>query len=412
MALQIVIAVFMTPYILKHITKEEYGTYSIALGSIEFFSMFNFGFGGALGILVSRNSKDLSLVSIQGSVVQAFQFFLGVSGLLIGVFFQDWLIETMNIIPKERESFEIVILLFSLGFFFTMINQVYSTILVSYRQIHIDNKIGIFTNIFSIILIVFFLESDWGIIGLSMSLLLTQVATFTISLLRVRTSFSEIRINPFNLDWSCFRKLYEIGLWIFLGSFSIFIIEKFDQFVVAKLLTFEMVTIFVISSKIFEISKKFISMLSNNFRPYYGKFIEEGHHELAKESFHAVRRVSIILSIVVACIITLCNSYFIDIWVGSDYYAGDGANLFLGLNLIYNSWKLPNRAYLTANLIVKEQSIFGIAEGGLNVFVSLLLGFEYGLIGILAGTFLSGFVIQLFFYGYLLNKHRLEFYSD
>jgi O-antigen/teichoic acid export membrane protein len=412
MFLQMAVAIFLTPYILKFINKEEYGAYSLALSSIQFLALFNFGFGGALGILVSRNNKNFDLVSSYSSIVQSFQILLGIIGFLFGIYVAINFNDFLNFESKNDYSLKIVLIVFSFSFFLTMINQVYSTLLVSYRQIALDNKIGIFTSLFGSILIIVFLQLGSGVIGLSLSLLITQFLTFIISYIRVKKSLPELKIKYFGIDKKDFRDLYKVGLWIFIGSISIFLIEKFDQIVVAKILSFEMVSILVITSKTFELARKLIFTITNNFRPYFGKLLEEKNDILAKSYFISLRQITVVLSIVVASLLVLVNPYFIDIWVSSEFYGGDYVTLFLGLNLVYHSWKLPSRAFLSSHLIVKEQSVFGIVEGIINVITSVVLAKIYGLVGIVAGTFFSGFFLQIIFYGYLLNKKKLESFKE
>ena len=408
MLVQMGIALFLTPYILKFVDKEQYGAYSLALSSIQFLTLFNFGFGGALGILVARNTKNKELVSSYSSIVQTFQLFLGAVGVLFGIYaglnFSDY----FEIQAQNDESLKVVMIIFSISFFVTMMNQVYSTLLVSYRQIALDNKIGIFTNLLGSASIIAFLEFGTGVIGLSLSLLLAQILTFVISYIRVKRSLPDIHVQMFRIRMKDLKELYKVGLWIFVGSMSVFLIEKFDQIVVGKIISLEMVSILVVTSKTFELARKLIFTITNNFRPYFGKLLEDKQDDLAKSYYHALRQLTVAISIVVASILILINPYFVDVWVESDFYGGDYVTLFLGLNLIYHAWKLPSRAFLSAHLIVKEQSLFGIVECTINVLASIALGKKYGILGVVAGTFLSGFVLQMIFYGYLLNIKKLE----
>ena len=408
MIAQMGIALFLTPYILRFVDKEQYGAYSLALSSIQFLALFNFGFGGALSVLVARNTKNKQLVSSYSSIVQTFQLFLGAVGVLFGIYtglnFSDY----FEIQAQNDESLRVVMIIFSISFFVTMINQVYSTLLVSYRQIALDNKIGIFTNLLGSASIVAFLQFGTGVIGLSLSLLLTQILTLVISYIRVKRSLPDIHVQMFKVKMKDLKELNRVGLWIFVGSMSVFLIEKFDQIVVGKIISLEMVSILVVTSKTFELARKLIFTITNNFRPYFGKLLEDKQDDLAKSYYIALRQLTVAISIVAASILILINPYFVEVWVELDFYGGDFVTLFLGLNLIYHAWKLPSRAFLSSHLIVKEQSMFGIVEGTINVLASIAMGKVYGLLGVVAGTFLSGFVLQMIFYGYLLNKKKLE----
>ena len=168
----------------------------------------------------------------------------------------------------------------------------------------------------------------------------------------------------------------------------------------------------MITSKLFVLSKNILFVVTNNFRPYFSTLIGNSENTKAYKIYKNLRHFSTISAIFFSSIILFINELFVFNWVGSDLYGGMMLSFVLAINLIYNCWKLPSRAFLTSNLIVKEQSLIGIIEGFSNVILSLYLGKHFGLIGIISGTFISGFVIQSIFYGILLNRNNLESWNS
>lgn len=406
--LQIGIAIFLTPFILSYITKEEYGAYSLVQSTIVLLGLVDFGFSGALNVLASRNTNNPELVSIYSSITASFQFLLGGLGLLLGVFLSKYFTMFFDIKTAAPLEISVVVLLFALGFFFRMLAQVYASLLRAYRQIHIDNAIGILSTIIDAALIVLFLISGTGLIGLAATALISQFLIAGLSIYRVKRFLPDIRINYFKIEKRQLKELFQLGIWFFIGSLSVLFIEQFDQLLTGSLISIETVTVLVITAKLFELSRKLIYTLSNNFRPYFGKLIEEQKTVEAYKYYRLLRQWSLLAAIFVASIIFYVNEVFVSIWVGANFYGGHLLSMVLAINLLYYCWKLPSRAFLSANLMLKEQSIAGIFEGFFNVLLSYYLGIIYGVIGILAGTFLSGFFIQLFFYGYLLHLKALE----
>lgn len=409
--LQIAIAIFLTPFILKFITKAEYGSYSLAQSSILLLSLINFGFGGALNVFAARNNEDNKLVSNYASITATFQILLGILGLVLGIvlsfYFTDW----FNIELKNNLQIQAVVIIFSLGFFVTMVSQTYTSLLTAYRQIHIDNIIGIFTMVLNSLLVVVFLYFGVGILGMAIAVLFTQTVSTFLSIYRVKKYLPNLNVKYFRVDKYRFKEMFQLGIWFFVGSISTIIIEKFDQILTGKLVGIETVAILIITAKLFELVRVLIYSISNNFRPYLGKMVGEGEILKAYNYFVLLRKISIVSSVFLACIIIYINKVFVEFWVGLEYYGGDILTIALGFNLIYYSWKLPNRAFLTSNLVIREQSSYGIIEGAINLFSSYFLGLKYGLLGIISGTFISGFIFQLFIYGILLHKKDLEIWG-
>lgn len=365
-----------------------------------------------MNVFASRNTDDVALVSKYASITATFQILLGILGLILGVllsynFVDLFKIETINILQIRW-----VIILLSVSFFITMISQTYTSLLTAYRKIHIDNLIGIITIIINSLLIILFLNYGIGITGMAISILITQCLSTGFSILRVHKYLPDLKINYFKIDLVHFNELFKLGIWFFIGSISVLLIEKFDQILTGKLINIETVAILIITAKLFELVRGLIYSISNNFRPYISKMVGAGEVAKAYKYYVILRKVSILASTLSACIIIYANKAFIEIWVGPSFFGGDLLTIALGFNLIYYCWKLPARVFLTSNLVVKEQSLYGIIEGFINILVSYFLGVHFGLIGIIGGTFISGFLFQLIIYGVLLNNKGLETWSS
>jgi O-antigen/teichoic acid export membrane protein len=79
-------------------------------------------------------------------------------------------------------------------------------------------------------------------------------------------------------------------------------------------------------------------------------------------------------------------------------------------------WVMPNRAVLSANLVVKPQTLARLCEGALNLGLSLLLGKLWGLFGVLVATAISGLLSSMWLLPWLTARmfHRpfLQFIRD
>ena len=91
------------------------------------------------------------------------------------------------------------------------------------------------------------------------------------------------------------------------------------------------------------------------------------------------------------------NGIFVPWWVGSQNYGGIWLDLALAMNLIVHAWVLPNRAILSAGLIVRPQTISRIIEGGLNFGLAVLLGIHFGLLGIVISTAIAGIITSCWY---------------
>lgn len=110
--------------------------------------------------------------------------------------------------------------------------------------------------------------------------------------------------------------------------------------------------------------------------------------------------------IVLLCLYHLTNP-FITIWLGEKYCL---SNTFLLLYIILNSISMTR---ITVDYYLYAYGLFKdiwapLAEAGLNVGCSILLGYFWGLNGIIVGIFISQFIIISLWKPYFLFKEGLQ----
>jgi O-antigen/teichoic acid export membrane protein len=197
-------------------------------------------------------------------------------------------------------------------------------------------------------------------------------------------------------------------MWFAVGGVSIIMIERFDNIMTGFVLSSTAITILVITRKLFDISKSFIFQLNNNFRPYFGKMIAQAENKILIQKFNNLSVISVCLASFVGGGIVILNEFFIDLWVGKDKYGGGLLSLLLFFNLVFHSWKITYRAFLSSNLVAKELAISSFIEGVFNVILAYFLALRYGLLGIVASTFISGFIVNSFVFVLINNKYKFE----
>ena len=410
--LSIFIGLFLTPFILDFVSKEEFGSFSLAQSTILLLGLINFGFVGALDVLAAREINLKENISSYASITATVQLFIGILGCLVGFiisfYFQEW----FDINTNNKFDIQLIVILLSFSFLFTIFGSTYSSLMIAFKEIHLNNYLSITSTIINAIIIYVLLINECGILSLAISVFCCQFIKALYCFYRVKTKYKFVKVTLLRYDKKNFKKLFKIGIWFFIGSISVLLIEKFDSLLTGKLIDVETIAVLVITSKLFILSKNLLFVITNNFRPYFSTLLGNSENTKAYNFYKYLRHFSTVSAILLASIIIFINEFFVFNWVGLDLYGGMTLSFVLAINLIYNCWKLPSRAFLTSNLIVKEQSLIGIVEGFINVTLSMYLGKQFGLIGIISGTFISGFLIQSIFYGILLNRNNLETWNN
>ena len=99
--------------------------------------------------------------------------------------------------------------------------------------------------------------------------------------------------------------------------------------------------------------------------------------------------------------------YFIKIWLGDRYLFSDGVVFCLVLNFWQTGMRNAPAIFKSASGIFYEDRFVPIIESIVNIVVSVILTFKFGIIGIFIGTFISS--LCLFFYSYPFLVYKKVF---
>ena len=406
--LTLIASIFVTRYIFNFFDNSQYGIFILIVETIAVFEILDFGFSGGMLSFLSRETNNYTRINKIVSTLFYCQLALSLIAFLSA--FLIYINPSFLFPDSEIEvlSLKNGILLASFSLFFTMINKSISQVIYSRRKITKDNLIKIFSLSTRLALIFGLLHIYKSIEFLIMVLLITQLVNFICSIYLVKNLEPNIKFDIKNFDLKVLREVWNVSSWFAIGGLSIILIERFDNIMTGMLLSTASITILVITRKLFDISKSFIFQLNNNYRPYFGKMLGEKKHNIAMIKFRNLSTISVLSATIIGSGIIIINEFFIDLWVGEGKFGGIFLSLILFFNLAFHAWKITYRAFLSSNLIAKELAISSLLEGLLNLILAYILGINFGLIGIVSSTFISGFIVNSFIFLFINNKYNFE----
>jgi O-antigen/teichoic acid export membrane protein len=191
-------------------------------------------------------------------------------------------------------------------------------------------------------------------------------------------------------SWNLLRSMGRLGIWFSLGALAGIIIENLDRTVAARIISLESVTTLSLTGRVYLLSAGLLAQITNTARPALGQLVGQKDLPSLMAAYRRLFALSTGGALVLGLSLWAGNGSFVSWWVGKQHYGGWALDLALALNLIAHSWVLPNRAVLSANLIVRPQTTSRIVEGALNLGLSVLLARRFGLLGIMISTSIAG----------------------
>lgn len=388
----ILTGIFLTPFTLDFLDREEYAIFIIASDLLIWLSLIDLGISSGLAVQAAQLSGKPDQYRLNTLVSTAFfaQLVVVVALLIVGSILSFSFPYLFSIRPDLQIDATLVMLLLVLSQAIAMGSRTFSALLVANQQIHIDNLIKLALVAVRTALTVILLVTGWGLFSIVIANLIATCVTSTMAVVRTfRLSFAP-HLAWRLFSWEIFRGISNLGIWFTIGGLAGILILNLDRIVAAQIISLESVVILSLSGRLFLLTDGFLQQITNTSRPMLGQLLGEG--ELAK-TLDAYRQIFLLsngLALVAAASLWASNQSFIIRWVGAVNYGGPWLDIAFAVNLLVNVWILPNRALLSSNLVVKPQALSRIAEGFLNVGLSIFLAQQLGLIGVVIATALAG----------------------
>lgn len=181
--------------------------------------------------------------------------------------------------------------------------------------------------------------------------------------------------------------------WHKIGGIVVF---NTDLILISKLVSIEVVGIYANYQLIIQMLRSFVNILINVIKPKIGKYIALNSKKKIYKLFKKINIVFLLIGLIFSYCSYILLNYFISLWIGKEFILSTLTVQLICINIF---------VVLFRNIldVFKDGSGFfddiqsPILESGINLFFSIILGFKYGLNGIIVGTIISNISIILIY---------------
>ena len=405
-----VIAVFLTPFILNHITKSEYGFYILCIDLGAWMGFLQFGTSKTLGPMVSMNLKDSKIINDLFNSAFWFQLIISIIAVPLVYLLINYSMSADNSVINKNSY----MLIFSISIFFTIMLSILKEMIIASKKIYINNYSNIILQLMHAILIIVFLPKS-NMRGIFLIYFTFSIFQFLYFFSIMRRHFPELRIKLKYFSYKIFKTMTSNGLFFTASSIGSIMIFKYDKVFLSKNIGLEYVAKLLISIKLYILGEKIVSLIYNNIRPYISEYYGSNDIFKLKDINQIIHYSLYFLSSFIFWFIIVINESFVRMWVGDEYFIGQEISILFGMFFYFNSLTLGNRIVLVSTLsYVKFTNITFLALGILRVvylefFVSVndihLVAFSNILIVIIFGSFIQfALVIRLYNISFNINE--------
>lgn len=185
-----------------------------------------------------------------------------------------------------------------------------------------------------------------------------------------------------------------------------------DYIVIIMLTSLESVTLYTNYALLMSKSIMLVSTTFNGLMAGVGNLITQGNIVSIKQLFWEFNTILIIVATVFAIGLYYISSPFVGLWLGGEYILDNWIVLLLSINVFMAIMRLT-LIYFTNGYSLFKDTWAAYCEVSLNVILSFLLGFYWGIAGVMTATTISVSFIMIwkpyFFYREIF-KQRVWWY--
>jgi O-antigen/teichoic acid export membrane protein len=388
LAVNVVVGIFLSPFILHHLGDEAFGLWILIFSVTGYYGLFDLGIRSSIVRYVAKYSatgEQEELHRLVNTAILSYSAIGTVSMLitLIGTYYVDSIFR----IPPEFATTARWLLLMvgasvSLGFPL----GVFSGVLEGIQRFYFLYSVNIISTVLRALLIVVALRRGHGLLAVALitvSLpLLNQIvnAIAGFRLLRLRLGYGYVNRASLKLIASYSSTTFII---IIAGRLRF----KTDAMVIGTFVSAAAVTYFTIGSRLVDYCTETVHSMAQIFVPMSSQLDALGDLRRLRNIFVAGNRMCAMVTFPICAILAILGKSVIETWMGARYVSLSYPVLLI---LLFPSTLMLMQAASSRVLfgMGKHQTLAKVtlAEGIANLVLSIILVRKYGIIGDAIGT--------------------------
>jgi len=414
------IAIFYTPFMLRHLGQAEYGIYALMGSLVGFLGILELGFGNTVVRYIAEYRAQNDRIKESNLVAICLRIY-GVIGLIcliiggfiylnLGKIFSDGLTGT------EIDTAKIIFLLLILNLALSFPFNVFSSIISGYERFVLRNTITIARSIVLPCIMIPLLLLGYKAISIVVVQTILNIVAALINIGYVILVL-KVKVKLHYLDRSFVKELLNYSSYVFLGAIVNQIYWNTDQTILGIVANSAAISVYAIGNQMVGFYMALSASISTMFLPRATKMVvNNANNDELTGFFVRIARLQFIVLGLFLSGFYLYGREFITLWAGTQY-----ADSWLIAIILMASNTIPLVQQVGVSILQAKnkhrfRSIMYLFMAVANVFVSFPLAKLYGGIGSAIGTALAlvigNIMIINLYYHFKLKLNILHFFRQ
>ncbi len=401
----VLVALFLTPYIIRYIGLERFGIWSIIGVLTGYFGLLDFGIGTSFVKYLAEFHAKGEHKKISAIVNTGFVFYslLAVAVVVVVSFFMNPIVSFFKIPGALRGEAAFVLMVGVLLFCASNALSGFAAVQTGLQRMDISNKVSIFASTVNMLGTFYFLKNGYGLPGLMVNNVVTFCLTSIVNVFIALRLIPTLRFNPFLFDRDIFSRLFKFGYKLQISRFANLISFQNDKLLISYFLGVAPVTFYQIGSSLLTQVRQIPLLLISALVPAASEIEARKQKQYLVDLYLKGSKYLIFVAVPLMFLAMTDASLIISAWMGEGYRLAVVVIRVLALG--YLAATITGVASSIAMGVAKTEMDmkFGIFMATLNIILNIILVLRIGFIGILIGTSISLFTASAY---YLRMFHR------
>ncbi len=419
-ALNMIVGLAYTPFLIRSLGQAEYGLYSIIYNVISYLTVMDMGFGNSIIIYTSRyiNQGDKEKQDKLHGMFFMIYCIIGVIATFIGIilFFNVDILFGNSMTMEELSKARIMMLILTFNLAITFPLSIFGNIIAAHEKFIFGKSVKILQILLQPMIMIPLLLLGYKSIAMVVVITVVNIMCLLLnSFICIKNLHVKLKFKGF--DFSLLKEIFAYSFFIFLNQ----IIDKanwsLDQFLLGSISGTVTTAVYAVSSQLNNMYMNFSTAISNVMLPKITKMEDsKATNKEFTEVFVKTGRVQYILMALIITGFVLFGQVFINWWAGPGYENSYIIACILMIPITIPLIQNIGLSILQAKNLYKYRTFIFLGIAILNIAISIPLIKIYDGIGAAIGTAVSlllgqGLILNIYYHK-KVGINMIEFWKN
>ena len=419
-ALNMIVGVVYTPFLIRMLGQSEYGLYSIIYSVMSYLTIMDMGFGNAIVIYTSRyiNQGDKEKQDKLHGMFFAIYCVIGVIATIIGLilFFNVNNLFESTMTDTELSEAKVMMLILTFNLAITFPLSIFGNILTAHEKFIVSKVIKIIQILLQPMMMIPLLFLGYKAIAMVVVLTITNIICLVLNAIVCFKSLN-VKLKFKGFDFKLLKEIFAYSFYIFLNAIIDKVNWSLDQFVLGAVSGTVATAVYSVAGKLNSMYMNFSTAISNVMLPKVTKMEDSKVTNKAfTDIFIQTGRIQYLLMALIITGFVLFGQVFINWWAGEGYEDAYIIACILMIPITVPLIQNIGLSILQAKNLYKYRTIIFLVIAILNVAMSIPLAKIYGGIGAAIATSISlilgqGIILNIYYHK-KVGINMIEFWKN